>query len=357
MTSNTTTVPADPTLWSDVLGRLLRREALPADLTERALGAILAGAATDAQIAGFAVGLRAKGETAAELAALVRTMRRHAASVPYPVGGTLVDTCGTGGDRSGTVNVSTTAALVVAGAGATVAKHGNRAASSQCGSADVLEALGVVIDLGPAGAARCLDEAGIAFCFAPVYHPAMRFVGPVRRELGVPTTFNFLGPLANPVGVRRQAVGVSDPAMAPIVLGALRELGAERVLVFYGHDGLDELTTTTTSTVLELRDGEERRYEVDPEALGFARAEPRALVGGDAAGNAAAVHQVLAGRGGPVRDIVVLNAAAGLVAAGLADDLAEGTVVAAAAIDDGRAAATLDAFVRVSVAAREQASG
>ena len=339
--------------WPDVIGPLLRREELPAECVEWALSTILRGEATDAQIAGFAVALRAKGETTRELAALVRTMLRFAEKVEVSDVDGLIDTCGTGGDRAGTINVSTMAAFVAVGAGARVAKHGNRAQSSQCGSADVLEALGVVADLGPDGVARCIREAGIGFCLAPVFHPALRFAGPARRELGVPTTFNFLGPLANPAGVRRQSVGVSDPAMAERVAGTLAELGAEHALVFYGHDGLDELTTTTTSTVLELRDGTIETREVDPAALGLAVADRSGLAGGDAAGNAQVVHRVLAGQQGPARDIALLNAAAALVVAGIADDLADGVERAAGSIDDGHAAAALDALVRTSVAARE----
>ncbi len=343
-------------LWSEVMGQLMRRDDLPAELAERALGAILAGDATDAQIAGFAVGLRAKGETPEELAALVRTLLRFAERVEVPGDVPLVDTCGTGGDRAGTVNVSTMAALIVAGAGARVAKHGNRAMSSQCGSADVLEALGVVIDLDAAGVTRCITEASIGFCFAQRYHSALRFAAGPRRELGAPTTFNFLGPLANPAGATRRTVGVSDPSMAERVVGALAELGAEHALVFYGHDGLDELTTTTTSTVLELRSGEVTKYEVDPVVLGLSTVEPSALAGGDAGANAAVVHHVLAGQPGPAREIAALNAAAALVVAGLTDDLAGGLELAFASIDDGRAAATLEAFVRTSVAAREAGS-
>ena len=338
-------------LWPDVLGRLVRREDLPPDLAAAALGAVLRGEATDAQIAGFAIGLRAKGETPTELAALVRTMLEHSDHVD--LGGPLLDTCGTGGDRAGTVNVSTLAALVAAAAGAPVAKHGNRAASSRCGSADVLEALGVVIDLGPKGVARCVADAGIGFCFAPRYHPAMRFAGPVRGQLGVPTTFNMLGPLANPAGAQRRTVGVSDPAMAERVVGALAELGVEHALVFYGHDGLDELTTTTTSTIYERRDGTTRRSEVDPAALGLATVESGALRGGDAQDNADAVRRVLDGTSGPHRDFAALNAAAALVVAGIADDLAAGLDAAFAVLDDGRAGATLDEFVRVSQTARE----
>ena len=340
-------------LWPDVVAQLVHGDDLAPEQVERAMSAILEGQASDAQIAGFAVALRAKGETAAELAAIVRTMMRYAKRVDVPVDGPLVDTCGTGGDRSGTVNVSTMAALVAAGAGVRIAKHGNRAASSDCGSADVLEALGVVIDLGAEGVGRCIDEAGIGFCFAPRFHSAMRFAGPARRELGAPTTFNFLGPLANPAGARRQALGVSDPAMAERMTGALADLGTERALVFYGHDGLDELTVTTTSTVVELEAGAVRTYVVDPVELGIKPAERAALAGGDAAGNAQVAHQVLAGKHGPVRDIVALNAAAALVVGDVASDLAEGVEAAQASIEDGRAAAALDAFVRVSVAARE----
>ena len=338
-------------LWPDVLGRLVRREDLPPDVAAAALAAVLRGEATDAQLAGFAIGLRAKGETPAELAALVRTMLDHAEHVDLD--GPLLDTCGTGGDRAGTVNVSTLAALVAAAAGAPVAKHGNRAASSRCGSADVLEALGVAIDLGPKGVARCVAETGIGFCFAPRYHPAMRFAGPVRREVGVPTTFNVLGPLANPAGARRRTVGVSDPAMAERIVGALAELDVEHALVFHGHDGLDELTTTTTSTVYERRDGATRRYEVDPATLGLPTVSPAALRGGDVAANADAVRRVLDGTRGPQRDFAALNAAAALVVGGVADDLAAGLDAAFAVLDDGRAGATLDGFVRVSQTARD----
>jgi anthranilate phosphoribosyltransferase len=346
------------TLWPDVIGRLVRREDLPPDLVEQAMSVILSGDATDAQIAGFAVALRAKGETPDELATLVRTMLQFAEHVDLAdVDGPILDTCGTGGDRAGTVNVSTMAALVAAAAGANVAKHGGRAASSQCGSTDVLEALGVVIDLGPVGVARCVREVGIGFCFAQRFHTAMRFAAPVRRELGTPTSFNFLGPLANPAGATRRTIGVADPAMADRVIHTLAGLGAERALVFYGHDGLDELTVTTTSTVHELRDGDIRVYDVDPTDFGIPVAEMRGLAGGDAAGNAEAVHKTLAGAAGPIRDIVALNAAAALVVADLAPDLGTGVGRARELLDDGSAAATLEALVRVSVAAREAGDG
>ena len=343
----------DTEIWSEVLGHLLRGEDLAAEAVERALTVILAGDATDAQIAGFAVALRAKGETSVELAALVRTMLDFSERVDVGDVEPLIDTCGTGGDRSGSVNVSTMAALIAAGAGAKVAKHGNRAASSQCGSADVLEELGVVIDLGPKGVERCIRDVGIGFCFAPRYHRALRFAAAPRRELGVPTTFNFLGPLANPARVRRQALGVSDPVMAGRMIAALEVLGAEHALVFYGHDGLDELTTTTTSTVHELRDGAVRTYDVDPSSLGLAVAGPSDLNGGDATGNAVVVNTVLAGAPGPARDIALLNASAALVVAGLADDIADGLERARVSVDAGDAAAVLEKFVRTSTAARE----
>lgn len=337
---------------TDALAVLMRREELTPELASAALTTILSGEATDAQIAGFAVALRAKGETPVELAALVRTMLEFSDHVEVADPSRLIDTCGTGGDRAGTVNVSTMAALVAAGGGARVAKHGNRAASSQCGSADVLESLGVVIDLSPAGVAACINEAGIGFCFAQRFHPALRFAGPTRSQLGVPTTFNFLGPLANPADVRRQSVGVSDPTMAERVIGALRELGKTHALVYFGHDGLDELTTTAPSTVFELRDGALRTYDVDPLDLGLRRVDPGALAGGDAPTNAAIVRKVLAGEPGPVRDIVVLNAAAALVVADVASELGHGVEIAGAVIDDGRAAAVLESFVSVSQAER-----
>jgi anthranilate phosphoribosyltransferase len=336
-----------------VLARLVRGDTVaPADIAA-GLEEILEGRVTDVQAAGFIVALRAKGETADELAALVRTMLAHATRVDVAEG--AIDTCGTGGDRAGTVNVSTMAALIAAGAGARVVKHGNRAASSACGSADVLEQLGVAIELGPAGVAACVERAGVGFCFAPRYHPAMRFLGPARRELGVPTTINVLGPLANPARVRRQAIGIADEAMAARMLGALKELDAEHVLVFRGDDGLDELTITTTSTVRELVHGRIHSYTVDPMDLGIGRADPSTLIGGDAATNARCVESVLAGDKGPHRDIALLNAAAALVVAGVAPDLASGLEIGADSIDGGRARAALDELVAVSIRAREDA--
>lgn len=338
-------------VWADALGPLLNREDLDPEVLTQAMETILAGNATDAQIAALAVLLRAKGETPGEIAALVSTMLRFTTPVDlYPEGadGVIVDTCGTGGDRSHTYNVSTLAALVVAGAGVKVAKHGNRAASSACGSADLLEELGVTLDLGPDGVARCVREAGIGFFFAPRYHPALRFAAAPRRELGIPTTFNFLGPLANPARVKRQVVGVSDPAMANRIVHGLAALGAKHAMVFFGHDGLDELTTTDVATVHQYRDGEHRTFLLDPTEFGVSRATRDQLVGGDPAHNADMSRRVLAGESGAVRDIVVLNAAAALVVADLVSDIPEGLVVAAASIDSGAAAEALSRLVSIS---------
>jgi anthranilate phosphoribosyltransferase len=336
--------------WSAVLGPLTQSLDLSAEQARAAMGEILAGAASSAQIAGFIVALRMKGETVEELAGLLEAMGDAAERVPLASVDGVVDIVGTGGDRSHSVNVSTMAAVVVAGAGVRVCKHGNRAASSRCGSADLLEALGVNLELSPAAVARCVEEAGIGFCFAPRFHPAMRHAIPTRRELGVPTVFNFLGPLANPAGARRQVVGVADPTMAERMARVLAARGSERALVVHGDDGLDELTTTTTSTIVEVVDGEFRRTTVDPTALGIALVDPSALVGGDASVNAAVARSVFAGEAGPARDVVVLNAAAGLVAAGTADDLEQGVAAARSSIDEGSASAALDRLVALSQA-------
>lgn len=332
--------------WPATLGCLVRREDLSSEQSAAALAQVMEGLATPAQTAAFLVALRLKGETAAEMTGLVRTMVSYATPVEVPP--PLIDTCGTGGDRAHTLNVSSLAALVVAGAGGRVAKHGNRAASSKCGSADLFEALGVRIDLDAAGVARCIEKAGIGFCFAPRFHPAMRHAAPVRREMGIPTIMNVLGPLSNPAQAQAQVVGVADPALADKMLEVLRQLGKTRAMVVYGHDGIDELTTTTTSTVVELAGGEVRRYELEPADLGLPRAEPAALRGGDAACNAGIARQVLEGRAGPARDIVLLNAAAALVVGDLASDLGAGIRAAADSIDSGRAAAALEAMVQVS---------
>jgi anthranilate phosphoribosyltransferase len=334
--------------WAPVIGTLSSGADLTADRARAAMAEILDGAATPAQIAGFIVALRMKGETVDELTGMLEAMLAAGERVDLPPEMSVVDIVGTGGDRAHTINVSTLAALVVAGAGGRVCKHGNRAASSAAGSADVLEALGVRIDCGPEEVARCVREAGIGFCFAPRFHPAMRHAGPTRRELGVPTAFNILGPLANPAGARRLMIGVADGAVAERMAGVLAHRGAARALIVHGDDGLDELTISTTSRVVDVRDGTVETYTVDPAALGIASAPSGAVVGGDPAANAAIARRVLAGEPGPHRDIVVLNAGAGLMAAGLADDLESGLTTARAAIDDGRAAGALDALIAAS---------
>jgi anthranilate phosphoribosyltransferase len=333
-----------------VLGTLLRGESLETADTAWAMSEIMAGEASPSQLASFAVLLRAKGETAAEHSGLVDAMMAVAATVP--VGGPLLDVVGTGGDRANTVNLSTMAALVAAGAGARVAKHGNRAASSSTGAADVLEALGVAIGLPGPGVARCVEEAGIGFCFAPVFHPGMRHASVTRREIGVPTVFNFLGPLANPARPGALAVGCSDARMAPIMAAVLAGRG-DTALVFRGDDGLDELTTTTTSRVWLVRDGDVVEERLDPAELGVPAVEREALRGGDAAYNAKVVRALLAGERGPVRDAVLLNAGAALAAydglrGSLPDAVSSGMQRAGAAIDSGAAADVLDRWVRVS---------
>jgi anthranilate phosphoribosyltransferase len=333
--------------WPGILGPLTAGLDLAPQQAEAAMADILAGNATSAQIAGFIVALRMKGETTGELRGLLTAMRAAGERVPIDPAG-LVDVVGTGGDRSHSINVSSLAALVVAGAGVRVCKHGNRAASSACGSADVLDALGVAIELGPDDVARCVDLAGIGFCFAPRFHPAMRHAVPTRKELGVPTVFNSLGPMANPAHVRRQVIGVADWGVARRMIDVLAALGSEHVMVVHGHDKLDELTTTTTSSVLELVDGEVREYDVDPVDLGLPLADPGELRGADPVANAESGTRVLAGEPGAHRDIVVLNAAAGLLVAGRAGTLAEGIELAIDSIDDGRAAAALDRLVVVS---------
>ena len=339
--------------WPGVLRRLSAGDDLTAEEAGAALTDILLGNATPALIAGFVMALRTKGETVEEISGLVDAMLDQAERVAVPGGLDPIDTCGTGGGagrRAAAFNVSTIASFVIAGAGGAVCKHGNRAASSTSGSADVLEALGVVIDLGPDGVARCLGETRMAFCFAQRFHPAMRHAGATRRELGVPTVFNVLGPLANPAGVRRQVLGVSDPAMLDRLARVLVARRVERAFVVHGHDGLDELSTAAPSTVLDVQGGEVRRIDVDPTELGIDRAEGL-VPGGDAATNADLARRVLAGERGAHRDVVVLNAAAGLVVAGVAGDLAEGVARAGASIDDGQAAGVLDALVATSQAA------
>lgn len=335
--------------WPALIGALLDRSHLTTDQAHAAMSTILRGDATAAQLIGFVVALRAKGETPAELEGLLDAVLEHASIVPLDdrLRSEAVDIVGTGGDRSHSINVSTMAAIVTAAAGVPVCKHGARAASSKCGTADVLQALGVAVELSPEGVAHCVRTAGIGFCLAPAFHPAFRFAAPARREIGIPTVFNLLGPMANPGRVRRQVIGVANATFAERMVETLRSHGSTHAWVVHGG-GLDELTTTGTSEVIELRDGTVTHFEVDAAELGLALVRQADLVGGEPAENAAAVRRVLAGEAGPHRDIVVLNAGAGLVVGGRATDLAHGIDLARTAIDTGEAAATLDRFVAVS---------
>jgi anthranilate phosphoribosyltransferase len=338
--------------WPDVLTGLIAGDDLSADAVGWAMDEILAGNATPVQWAGFLVALRAKGETVDEIAGLAGGMLARATPISLPA--EAVDVVGSGGDRANTVNVSTMAAIVAAGAGVKVVKHGNRAASSACGAADVLEALGVALDVPPERQAAVLAEAGIVFLFAPMYHPSLRHAGTARRELGIQTPFNFLGPLANPARPAAQAVGIANARMAEIVAGVLAGRGT-RGLVFHGDDGLDELTTTTTSDVWLIADRRVQPSTLDPGDLGVAPASRDDLLGGDAAHNAAIVRGVLDGAKGAVRDIVLLNAAAALLAFAGPDldrdvtpQLADQLQVAARAIDSGAAAEVLSRWVTAS---------
>jgi anthranilate phosphoribosyltransferase len=338
--------------WPDVLSTLVAGSDLTTEQARWAMDEVFAGAATPVQLAGLVVALRAKGETVEEVSGIAAAML--AAANPISVPGRLLDIVGTGGDRSMSVNISTMAAIVAAGAGARVVKHGNRSASSKSGSADVLEALGIRLDLAPARVAEVAEEAGITFCFSAAFHPAMRHAAVPRRELGIATTFNILGPLTNPARPQAQAIGCADARMAPVMAGVLAERGVD-AWVFRGDDGLDELTTTTTSTVWRVRGGEVTEHTVDPASLGIARATTEDLRGGDAAHNAEVVRRVLAGDTGPVRDAVVLNAGAALAVYDAPDDdvdtaLAAGVAKAGAAIDSGAAQAALERWVAASSA-------
>lgn len=344
-------MPAETALtWPALFNALVAGEPLSAAETAWAMDEIMAGAATPAQLAAFVVLLRAKGETPEEIAGLVHTMLARA--TPVTVAGRAVDVVGTGADRAHTVNISTMAAIVVAGTGRLVVKHGNRAATSACGAADVLEQLGVAIDLPSEAVATTVAEVGIGFCFAPVFHAGMRHASGPRRELGVPTAFNFLGPLTNPARVPAAAVGCADARMAPVMAQVLADRG-DTALVFRGDDGLDELTTTTTSSVWVAADGAVIPRLLDPAHFDIEAVAPEALRGGDPAHNAAVVHDVLAGGGGPVRDAVLLNAAAGIAAYdGVRADtlhaaLAAGLREAAGAVDSGAAQAVLARWIEV----------
>ena len=319
---------------------------LSARAAEALLGEMADGTLDPAQIAAVLTALRAKGETPDEIAGFVRGMRRRMRTLR--ASGTLVDTCGTGGDHSGTFNISTTVALVLAGAGVRVAKHGNRSASSQCGSADVLEALGVGIELAPRAAERVFKEAGIVFLFAPRYHPAMKNVGPVRKALGIRTIFNLLGPFANPAGVKRQLIGVPTPADAKRLAQVATMLGYRHALIVSSRDGLDELSIAAPTDVYEVQGKSVRRFTATPEQYGLRRASLRALQGGTATQNARIIREILAGQHGAKRDVVLLNAGAALVAAGKTTTIREGVRLAADSIDSGRAERTLEALIAAS---------
>jgi anthranilate phosphoribosyltransferase len=333
--------------YKTLLTKLLRRKDLTAEESAEAIDAILAGELSEIQMAAFLAAMATKGETVEELAGAARAMRRRAVRV-QPLGQTVVDTCGTGGDGSGTFNVSTTTALVVAGAGVAVAKHGNRSVSSRCGSADVLEQLGVKIDAEPELMEQALNEIGICFLFAPRYHGAVRHVMPVRKALGVRTLFNLLGPLANPAGATCQLLGVYAPELTEMFAHALRLLGTRRAFVVHGHDGMDELTLCDATRVSELNNGTVKTYDLAPERFFGERVTAADVAGGDAAANAAILTEVLHGAPGARRNLVLLNAAAALVAAQRAPDLAAGLALAAQAIDSGAAAAKLQALIQAS---------
>lgn len=337
--------------WPAILSHLFAGEDLPGDAATAAFGEILEGRAEPSQIGAFVAAMRTKGESVEEIVGLSRAMRER--STPVRAHSSAIDTCGTGGDRSGSVNVSTMAALVAAGAGVLVCKHGGAASSSLSGSADVLGALGVVVDLGPTGVEYCLEEAGIGFCFAPRFHPAMRYAGPIRRQLGAPTIFNFLGPLCNPAGVTRQVVGVGDARMAEKMLGVLEANGSTNVMVVFGHDGLDEISVSGPSTILHsiLLEGVHQRSvtELDPRTLGIELSATATLQGGDASFNATRVHAVLGGELGPQRDFLLLNAAAALLVAGVVETLLDGVALATECVDSG---AATNALMRLIAASR-----
>ncbi|MFC7344110.1 anthranilate phosphoribosyltransferase [Saccharopolyspora griseoalba] len=340
--------------WAELLGSLVAGTDLSAEDTAWAMDLIMAGEATPAQVAGFAVALRAKGETPSEVRGMADAMLAHAQTLD--IAQRAVDIVGTGGDRSGSVNISTMASIVLAASGITVVKHGNRAASSKCGTADVLEELGVAIDLPPEGVRACVDEVGIGFCFAPVFHPAFRHAGGPRREIGIPTAFNVLGPLTNPARPAAGLIGCADRRMAPVVAEVFAARG-NTALIVRGDDGMDEITTTAPSTVWAVNDGVVRQEQLDPQDFGIARARAEDLAGGDATVNAKAVHDLLAGVRGPVRDAVLANAAGACVAydgpgTDLAAQFRAGLERVAVAIDSGAAARLLERWATVSTRLR-----
>jgi anthranilate phosphoribosyltransferase len=338
---------------NDVLSAALAELTAGRDLTEAAargvLLEIMGGRTGEAQTAAFLSALRVKGETAAEIVGMARAMSELSEKVEVDAD-VILDTCGTGGDAAGTFNISTAAALVAAAAGVTVAKHGNRSATGKCGSADVLEALGVAIDLAPGQVSRCIAACGIGFMFAPRHHLAMKHVAPVRRELGMATTFNLIGPLTNPAGARHQLIGVADARYVDRIAQAVRMMGNARNLVVHSDDGLDEISTTCPTRVVEVFAGQgyDERYQLTPEQFGLRRARPEELTGGDAAENASLLRAVVDGEPGPRLDIVLLNAGAALYIAEAAGSIAEGVDAARAAVDSGAAGATLDALIETS---------
>ena len=329
--------------WPTILDRLVDGADLNADEAESVLTEVMGGGVAPEVLAGLLVALRAKGETGDEISGFVRAMMAHVA--PIEVAATVVDTCGTGGDGADTFNISTVASVVVAAAGQPVAKHGNRSASSRCGSADLLEAWGVVIDLDGPAVATCIDEVGIGFLFARAFHPAMRHVGPVRGALGIRTIFNVLGPLSNPAGVAHQVVGVADPVLAPVVADALARLQRTHALVFRGEDGLDELTTTGPSRLWEVRDGAVTASTFEPTSVGIDLTDPADLDGGDVAENVAIADAILAGEPGPKADVVALNAGAALYAADVVDSIGAGVVRAREVLTSGAGATLRDRWV------------
>ncbi len=333
--------------WPDVLTRLLSGEGLTEDEAAAVMGAVMSGEAADGQIGALLVALQARGTSGDEVAGFVRAMLAAAEpiSIDAAVSDRLVDVVGTGGDRAGTFNISTIASVVVAAAGQPVAKHGNRAASSRCGSADLIEAWGVVIDAPVDVVAQTIEEVGIGFLFARTFHPAMRMVAPVRQQIGIPTVFNVLGPLSNPAGAPHQAVGVASDQLAPVMAEALRRLGRRRALVFRGRDGLDELTTTDVNDLWEVRDGRVSVSTLDPQDLGIPRASRDDLAGGDVDDNVAIADEILRGVPGPRADVVALNAAAGLYVAEAVADLSEGVELARRILAEGAALDLRDRWV------------
>ncbi len=330
----------------DAIASLVAGKSLSMDQAESVMTEIMNGEVTPAQFGAFVTALRIKGETSEEIAGMAKVMRAKA--IPVHADGIVVDTCGTGSDNSSTFNISTAAAFVVAGAGLKVAKHGNRAMSSKCGSADVLEALGVRIDMNAQQVESCLTEVGIGFMFAPSFHPAMKYAGPPRREIGIRTVFNILGPLTNPANAQAQVLGVADASLMEKMAKVLRALGCHHALVVHGEDGLDEITITGSTQVCELEGGHIRRYSVSPQDFGFSRVSLESIRGGSPTDNAALVRHILEAAPGPQREVVLMNAAAAIVAGGRAKTLPEGAKLAAEAIDSGRALERLDHLIKFS---------